>query len=191
MELSAFAALSAGLIFVGTSHGEITSTILQTMMERDETAMKDTYAKFMALGLALLFLGKQDASDATVETLKAIESPLAKQALVLVEGCAYAATGNVLKIQKMLHYCNDHLDKEKEDDTYQSFAVLAIALVAIGEDIGSQMALRLLNQLVRCVTKGSTSLFRCIMENHRSDAWFPLLLVCYAPRTRLLPCWTR
>ena len=149
MELSSMAALSLGLIFVGTGNGDITSTILQTMMERDETAMKDTFAKFMALGLALLFLGKQDAADATLETLKAIESPLAKQATVLVEGCAYSATGNVLKVQEMLHYCNDHLDKEKEDDTFQGFAALAIALVAMGEDIGSQMALRTMNHLVR------------------------------------------
>lgn len=148
MELSSLAALSLGLIFVGTSHGDITSTILQTMMERDETALKDTHAKFMVLGLALLYLGKQEAADATLETLKVIESPLAKQASVLVDACAYAATGNVLKVQQMLHLCSDHLDKEKEDDTFQSFAALAIALVAMGEDIGSQMALRALNHFV-------------------------------------------
>ena len=58
MELAALAALSVGLICVGTCNGDVSSTILQTMMERDETQMKDTYAKFMGVGLALLFLGK-------------------------------------------------------------------------------------------------------------------------------------
>lgn len=55
----------------------------------------------------------------------------------------------MLKIQKMLHYCSDHLDPEKgEDDTFQAFAALGIALIAMGEDIGSDMALRSLNHLM-------------------------------------------
>jgi len=30
----------------------------------------------------------------------------------------------------MLHYCNDHLDAEKEDQTFQTFAVIGIAMIA-------------------------------------------------------------
>ncbi|KAJ3225375.1 proteasome regulatory particle base subunit [Clydaea vesicula] len=148
MEIASLAALSLGLIFIGTCHGELTSSILQTMMERSEAELKDNFAKFMGLGLALLYLGKQEASEATLETLKVIEHPLAKQVTVLVECCSYAGTGNVLKVQNMLHYCNDHLDNEKEDDTFQAFAVLGIALISMGEDIGSEMALRSLNHLM-------------------------------------------
>ncbi|KAL2920257.1 proteasome regulatory particle base subunit [Polyrhizophydium stewartii] len=148
MELASLAALSLGLVFVGTCHGEITSTILQTMMERDETQLKDAYGKLMGVGLALLFLGRQDAAEAPIETLKAIEHPLGKQVEVLVEICAFAGTGNVLKIQKMLHHCNDHLDPAKEDPTFQAFAVLGIALIAMGEDIGSEMAMRAFNHLM-------------------------------------------
>lgn len=90
MEMSSLAALSLGLVFLGTCHGDITSSILQTMMEREEAQLKDHYAKFMGLGLGLLFLGKQEASDATLETLKVIEHPLSKQVQVLVEICSYA-----------------------------------------------------------------------------------------------------
>ena len=57
MELSSLAALSLGMIFVGTCNGDITSTILQTLMERDETSLKDTYSRLMGAGLALLFVG--------------------------------------------------------------------------------------------------------------------------------------
>jgi 26S proteasome regulatory subunit N1 len=149
MELSSMAALSLGLVFVGSCDGEITSTILQTMMEREEHHLKESWSRFMALGLGLLYLGKQEASDATLETLKAIEHPLGKQAEVLVEALSYAGTGNVLKVQKMLHMCNDHLDKDKEDDTFQSFAVLGVALIAMGEEVGSEMSLRTFNHLVR------------------------------------------
>ena len=49
----------------------------------------------------------------------------------------------------MLHHCNDHLDKEKEDPTHQAIAVLGIAMVAMGEDVGAEMSLRQFNHLVR------------------------------------------
>lgn len=94
MEIAALSALSLGLCFVGSCHGELTSSILQTMMERPEESLKDPFAKFMGLGLALLFLGKQEASDATLETLLVIEHPIAKQVTVLVEICAYAGLLN-------------------------------------------------------------------------------------------------
>ncbi|KAI8377981.1 armadillo-type protein [Radiomyces spectabilis] len=148
MELSSMAALSLGMVFVGSCNGDITSTILQTMMEREDVHLKDTWSRFMALGLGLLFLGKQDASDATLETLKAIEHPIGKQAEVLVEILSFAGTGNVLKVQKMLHICNDHVDKEKEDDLHQGFATIGVALIAMGEDIGSEMCLRTFNHLM-------------------------------------------
>ncbi|CAG8592604.1 12843_t:CDS:10 [Funneliformis mosseae] len=148
MEIASLAALSLGLVFVGSCDGDITSTILQTMMEREDTQLKETWGRFMGLGLALLYLGKQEAAEATLETLKAIEHPIGKQVGVLVEICSYAGTGNVLKIQKMLHACNDHLDKEKEDDLHQAFAVLGVALIAMGEDVGAEMALRSFNHLM-------------------------------------------
>ncbi|CAG8559320.1 8361_t:CDS:10 [Diversispora eburnea] len=131
MEIASLAALSLGMIFVGDCNGDITSTILQTMMERDATQLKESWGRYMGLGLALLYLGKQDASDVTLETLKAIDHPISKQVGVLVEICSFAGTGNVLKIQNMLHICDDHLDKEKEDDLHQAFAVLGVALIAM------------------------------------------------------------
>lgn len=123
--------------------------------------------------LFINFSGQQatDSYDATVETLKAIPHQVSKQIQILVEMCAFAGTGNVLKVQSMLHYCDEHIgspnekekEKEKEegqaegekeeevkvDDTFQAFAVLGISLVAMGEDIGAEMSLRQFNHLVR------------------------------------------
>ena len=90
MELSSLAALSLCLVYASSCDGEITSSILQTLMERDEAQLKDPYARMMAVGLSLLFMGKQEAAEAPLETLKAIEHPLAKQAEVMLEICAYA-----------------------------------------------------------------------------------------------------
>ncbi|KAI5122903.1 hypothetical protein M0805_007581 [Coniferiporia weirii] len=151
MEVASLVSLSLGLIFVGSCNGEIAGTILQTLMERDDEALDEKWARFMVLGLALLYLGRQEASDATVETLKAIEHSISKQAQILVDICSHAGTTNPLKVQAMLHHCNDHIEKpegSKDDDTYQAFAVIGIVLVAMGEDVGSEMAVRQLNHLM-------------------------------------------
>ncbi|KAI0312775.1 26S proteasome regulatory complex non-ATPase subcomplex Rpn1 subunit [Amylostereum chailletii] len=195
MEIAGLAALAIGFIFVGSENGEASSVILQTFMEREDKYLAEKWARFMGLGLALLYLGVQgtDSYDATIETLKAIPHTISHQTQIMVEMCAYAGTGNVLKVQEMLHYCDEHVGvgeqeegggkkeeekkedeqkkeesepaegdkkeekeeekekdekKEKKDDTFQAFAVLGIALVAMGEDIGSQMSLRQFNHLM-------------------------------------------
>ncbi|KIY48432.1 26S proteasome regulatory complex, non-ATPase subcomplex, Rpn1 subunit [Fistulina hepatica ATCC 64428] len=186
MEIASLAALSLGFIFVGSENGELTSTILQTLMEkaeRGDKSLDEKWARFMALGLGLIYLGLQDASDATIETLKAIDHPIAKTAQIIVEACAYAGTGNVLKVQTMLHYCDEHInkdsssgkegssetkegaasdsgsgngstdtskegDKKPKDDLFQAFAVMGVALIAMGEEIGAEMSLRQFNHLM-------------------------------------------
>ncbi|KNZ81635.1 26S proteasome regulatory subunit rpn-1 [Termitomyces sp. J132] len=177
MEIASLAALALGFIFVGSENGEVTGTILQTLMEKaEDKSLDEKWARFMALGLGLLYLGLQDASDATIETLKVIEHPISKTAQIIVEACAFAGSGNVLKVQAMLHHCDEHIvvpddkdkkkdeenkdekkdekekekdqPKEKRDDTFQAFAVLAVALIAMGEDIGAEMSLRQFNHLM-------------------------------------------
>lgn len=169
MEITSLTALALGLIFVGSCDGDITMSILQTMMERSEDELKEKWNRFLSLSLGLLYLGesgslgmltlrsrtsvfpyegRQEANDATIETLKAIESPIGKMGQVVVDFCAYAGTGNVLKIQSMLSYCHDHLDGEKEDDLFQALAVIGVAVIAMGEEVGAEMSIRHFNHLV-------------------------------------------
>jgi 26S proteasome regulatory subunit N1 len=62
MEISSLAALALGFIFVGSESGEVTGTILQTFMEKfdkeDDKSLDEKWARFMALGLGLLYLGQ-------------------------------------------------------------------------------------------------------------------------------------
>ncbi|GJE86631.1 26S proteasome regulatory complex non-ATPase subcomplex Rpn1 subunit [Phanerochaete sordida] len=167
MEIASLAALSLGFIYVGSGDGEISSTILQTLMERDAKQLDEKWSRYMALGLALLYVGHQDATDAIISALQAIEHEgISSQAQVLVDMCAYAGTGNVLKVQQFLHLCDDHYNKKDEeekeekkegedkeekpqkDDTFQALAVIGIALVAMGEEIGAEMTLRQFNHLM-------------------------------------------
>ncbi|NXP38145.1 PSMD2 ATPase, partial [Leiothrix lutea] len=169
MEVAGVTALACGMISVGSCNGDVTSTILQTIMEKSETELKDTYARWLPLGLGLNHLGKGEAIEAILAALEVVSEPFRSFANTLVDICAYAGSGNVLKVQQLLHICSEHFDsKEKEEDkdkkdkkekekkessadmgAHQGVAVLGIALIAMGEEIGAEMGLRTFGHLLR------------------------------------------
>lgn len=67
IDVAGFAALSLGLVFTSTCNGEAIEAIIQALMMRGELELSSPFAKFLALGLGLLFLGRQDAVEPTVE----------------------------------------------------------------------------------------------------------------------------
>ncbi|CZT45375.1 26S proteasome regulatory subunit RPN1 [Rhynchosporium secalis] len=148
MQLSAMAALSLGMIFVGSSNSDVSEAIIQTLLDDDrKSQLKDKWTRFMALGLGLLFFGRQEEVEVILETLKAIDHPMSKPTSVLAEICAWAGTGTVLKLQELLHICNDHIETDEpgsigNDELLQAYAVLGLGLVAMGEDVGQEMVLR-------------------------------------------------
>jgi len=71
----------------------------------------------------------------------------AKFVELVVETCAYAGSGNVLKVQQMLHLCAEH--KEDKESIYQVAAVIGVALIAFGEEIGTEMAMRTMQHLLQ------------------------------------------
>jgi 26S proteasome regulatory subunit N1 len=152
MRISAMAALSCGLIAVGSSHPDVTEAIITTMLEDErKTQLTDKWTRFLALGLGLLFFGKQEEVEVILETLKAVDHPAAKPTALLAEICAWAGTGAVLKIQELLHMCNEHIEDSEEkkgDELLQSYAVLGIGLIAMGEDVGQEMVLRQFGHLM-------------------------------------------
>uniref|UniRef100_A0A3P8PVU1 26S proteasome non-ATPase regulatory subunit 2 n=1 Tax=Astatotilapia calliptera TaxID=8154 RepID=A0A3P8PVU1_ASTCA len=169
MEVVGVTALACGMIAVGTCNGDVTSTIVQTIMEKNEQELKDTYARWLPLGLGLNHLAALTAT--TLAALQVVPEPFRSFANTLVDICAYAGSGNVLKVQQLLHICSEHYEakeKEKEEDkdkkdkkdkdkketaadmgSHQGVAVLGIALIAMGEEIGSEMALRTFGHLLR------------------------------------------
>lgn len=173
-EVLGIAALALGMICVGSCNSDVTETLIQTIMERTEADFRDTFSKYLFLGLGLVYLGRQEAAEAVVAALSVIDEPHRSTATTMVEICAYAGTGNVLKIQHLLHICSDHYEpfvptettttdktkkeaaeaqqkeeREKDLSQCQSVAVLGIALIALGEDIGSEMAYRSFGNLLR------------------------------------------
>ncbi len=174
LQISGLGSVALGQVFIGQgaqADNEIASTMLQTLMELEPEQLKSPWIKFYGLGLALLFFGKQDASDAIIETLKAIQHPIANEAIVMLTMCSFAGTGDVLRLQQMLRLCaedpkakKDAEDKDKEEkkgedkkeedkdsdkgEFQQGLAVIAIAAIAMGEDVGKELCMRHFGHLV-------------------------------------------
>lgn len=168
METIGIAALACGLIAVGSANYEVTTNVLQVILEA-KLDKNEPFNRFLALAIALCYLGKQDEAETIQVTLEAISNPSYRDmSKTLLDVCAYAATGNVLKIQQLLHLCSEKQEKEEETttdkkskdkqkqeqpDTSNSFqqavATLGIALIAMAEDIGTEMAFRAFGHLLR------------------------------------------
>ncbi|KAJ5620417.1 hypothetical protein N7510_004401 [Penicillium lagena] len=163
MQLSAMAAVSLGLIFVGSSNHQVSEAIATTLMDEErQKQLKDKWTRFMALGLALLYFGRQEEVDVILDILKAVDHPMAKPTSVLASVCAWAGTGTVLKLQELLHICNDLIEEKEEnkgDELVQSYAVLGLSLIAMGEDVGQDMILRQFGHLMHY---GSSNIRRAV-----------------------------
>lgn len=152
LEVVAFAALSLGLVFCGTCHEECVQAIVQTLMMRPEKDHENPFVHFLCLGLGLLFLQRQVEVEATLEVAKTFPSRISEYLQTVLDVCAYAGSGNVLKIQSLLAKCGEHPEAEEGDEWIsdpQSVAVLGIALVAMGEELGSDMAVRAYDHLIQ------------------------------------------
>lgn len=119
IELQAHIALALGLVNVGTCDTDLTELFVNTLMERGATdELTSTYSRYLCLALGLLYLGKQEEAEVTLETLKVVPGVMGKYASLTVETCAYVGTGNVLKIQRLLASCGEHLDEKEVCNTF-------------------------------------------------------------------------
>ncbi|GIL54030.1 hypothetical protein Vafri_9585 [Volvox africanus] len=152
VEVSSFAALALGLVFNSSAREDVVMSVLQALMSRSDVELSTPYAKLMSLGLGLLFLGKQELAEATVEVAKTLSERISQFAVVTLESCAYAGTGNVLKVQGLLAMCGEHITTDEASahkTIHQGAAVLGLALLAMAEPLGSQMAGRVLEHLLQ------------------------------------------
>lgn len=152
MQVMGMAVLACGMVFVGSSDATVAEAIVMPLLDDERKPdLTDKWTRFMALGLGLIYFGRQEEVDVILETLKAVDHPMAKATSVLASICAWAGTGAVLKIQELLHLCNEHVeetDEKKGDELLQPYAVLGIGLIAMGEDVGQEMVLRQFGHLM-------------------------------------------
>ncbi|XP_050248369.1 26S proteasome non-ATPase regulatory subunit 2 homolog A [Quercus robur] len=146
LDVISFAALSLGLVYVGSCNEEVAQAIIFALMDRSESELGEPLTRLLPVGLGLLYLGKQESVEATAEVSKTFNEKIRKYCDMTLLSCAYAGTGNVLKVQNLLGHCSQHLDKS---ETHQGPAVLGIAMVAMAEELGLEMAIRSLEHLLQ------------------------------------------
>lgn len=146
LEVLVFSAITLGLVHVGSCNEDIAQTIILAIMERSEAELSEPLTRLLPVALGLLYLGKQDSVEATAEVSKTFNEKIRKYCDVTLLSLAYTGTGNVLKVQKLLGYCAQHLDK---GEVHQGPAVLGIALVSMAEELGLDMSIRSLEHLLQ------------------------------------------
>jgi len=153
MEIAGIAAISLGLIYAGSANGEAVETLLQAMMLRSESDLATPNGRLMCLALGLVFLLHRDAVEATIEVAKTLGEQVSRFLQTTLEVCAYAGSGDVLKIQSLLAECGEHIEIGEEAEawkaSHQMVAALGLGLVAMSEELGSQMSHRALEHLLQ------------------------------------------
>jgi len=169
LETAAVAALSLGLVFVGSGRDDMTKAIVAMLVGRKppaptppaaqadgdapaatpEVQVADPMERLACAGLALLFLNRGELSAGAAAELQKLPDGLRDFALVTLEAAAYAGTGNVLKAQQFLRRCLEPLEAAQEGSLLQASAVLGFALVGMSEDVGTSMSLRSLKTLLQ------------------------------------------
>lgn len=107
------AGLALGMVFVGSCNNEIAQAILTVLMERGSALERNSAVRYLSLGLGLVFLGKREACEVFLSAAEAIEGAVGKYTALTIETCAYAGSGDVLKIQHLLEVCGEVVTPSK------------------------------------------------------------------------------
>ena len=112
LEVVAMASLSLGLVFAGSCNAEIAQALMTVLMERPQaTLQNDSMTRLICLSVGLLYLGKQQAVEVAIELAKCLEGSVGEYCSLTLETCAYAGSGNVLKVQRFMQMCGEHADQ--------------------------------------------------------------------------------
>ena len=153
-EMSAFISLALGLIFLGTSDENVFNDLFSILMARNENGkakiFESPFFVIYILGIGLLCLGKQKDNDFMIETLVSIEEfskEMRDYMKTMLISFSYAGSGNVAKVQELMQIIAK--SNEEINPKVQSIAVIGCSLIAIGEDVGSEMLSRSFNHFLQ------------------------------------------
>lgn len=111
-------------------------------------------------------MGSKEAVDTINTALEVFSEPFRTTAQTIIEFCAYAATGDVLLIQELLHMIGEKNEevasksrptksadgKTKTEWDYsipQAVAGLGVAVISLGDEVGLEMMYRILGNIWR------------------------------------------
>lgn len=179
LEVHCMAAFALAMVYVGSADEDLAEAMVNCLMEFVEDQLKEPAVCYLILAMGCLFLGKQEVADTLLDATQAFSPSVRRYTEIVVRSCAYAATGNVVVIQNFFQALAENEEPEETTEdaeggeakkaktdakptplNYKAAAVLGIGLVALGEDIGVEMAKRSIIHalLVDTVNKGGPSI---------------------------------
>lgn len=130
----------------------------------------------------MCYMGRKDSIETVSAALEVFPEPFRTTCQTILQMCAYAGTGDVLIVQELLRTVGERVEvpctskssettsktalkkeKEKKSKTEwdasipQAMAVLGVALVSIGEEMGMEMVQRILGNAGRYGDSGKIS----------------------------------
>jgi 26S proteasome regulatory subunit N1 len=111
--------------------------------------MESPYLVLYVLGMGLTLFGMQKDADLMIEAtqLDEFSTDMKLYLKTLLTACAYAGSGNVTKVQEMQHIIAKN--KDEVNPKVQSIAVISVSLIALGEEVGTEMVLRAFNHFIQ------------------------------------------
>ncbi|XP_076221243.1 26S proteasome non-ATPase regulatory subunit 2 [Nomia melanderi] len=112
MEIVGLTAIAIGLINVGSTDPDVSSTLLQKLLETSHQDLSNTYSRFLPLSLGLIYMGRRDMIEASSAALEVLPDPYKLASQTMLQVCAYTGTGDVLIVQELLRICSEPVDSE-------------------------------------------------------------------------------
>ncbi len=168
-DVSCLSALSLGMMFCGTGDEEIALSLYKELSAFDFETSKHHMVRFFCLSIALIFLGSKKEPEKLISLISKEKHPLSALLCMLLESFTYTASGNVLKIQMLLHICAENTEAQvdneseqnengestevKSSNTFENLrkfcAVIGLALITLRDDVGKAMILRTYQHLLQ------------------------------------------
>ncbi|KAK2587152.1 hypothetical protein KPH14_002910 [Odynerus spinipes] len=113
MEVIGLAAIGLGLVHVGTANSEVSSTLLQKLLEFTLEELSNTNYRFLSLALGMVYMGCRDVIDTPSAALEVLPEPYRLACQTMLQICAYAGTGDVLIVQELLRICSEPVNNSE------------------------------------------------------------------------------
>ncbi|EFN71995.1 26S proteasome regulatory subunit rpn1 [Camponotus floridanus] len=107
MQILSLAAISLGLVNVGSGDSDVSSTILLKLLGLSMEKLVISHSRFLALALGMVYMGTRDAIETPSAALEALPKPYNFASQTMLQICAYAGTGDVLIVQELLRICSE------------------------------------------------------------------------------------
>jgi 26S proteasome regulatory subunit N1 len=153
-EVSAFISLALGLIFIGSSNESVFEEIFTILISRNEESkgkiFESPFFVIFVLGMGLICLGKQKDNETIIDTLVTIETfskEMKDYLKTMLTSFSYAGSGNVARVQELMQIIAKSTDEI--NPKVQSLAVIGCSLIALGEDVGTEMLSRSFNHFLQ------------------------------------------